>query len=360
MKAKATRFSLPSFPRAWRTMLTASVLALGVSVSATAAPTIEKTAKIEAGLYELVVSPSSGTVYVAATGKRGENAAQVIALDAKTLQQKQSIDVSAEPLFGLGLNEKTQTLYGTATRNGAVAAVDLKSGKVVATIKEGDRAHVREAIVDERANRVYVSLVGDEKSSAVWVIDGKTNTLAHIIAVPTKSLTGIALDAKRNRLYGTGMGAAEIVVIDLKKKEITQRWPAGGESPTNIAYDAKSDRLFVANQKSGSLTVLSARDGKLLKSVPTGEGALSVAFNPAANQVYVANRVAGTLSVVDAKSYEVVAQLPTGTLPQTIAVDRKNNLVYVSNKAKGLPRNAPADAKPVEDPEGDTIALIKP
>lgn len=356
------------FPRAGHAlaMILGAALALAAAPASAAAPVIEKSVKPAAGLYEIVASPSTGTVYVAGTGAPG---ARIVALDAATLQTKSSIDVSAAPLFGLGLNEKTQTLYGTATRTGVVSAIDLASGKVVASIRHGEGAHVREAIVDEAANRVYVSIVAGRgpvqqgatpEPSSVWVIDGRTNTLADVIPVEAAALTGIALDAQAQRLYGTAMGSNEIVVVDLAQKKLVQRWSAGGEGPTNLVLDPATQRLFVANQQTGTLTVLDARDGRLLKSVQTGDGALSVAFHPGRQQVYVANRQAGTLTVVDAKSYEVIANLPTGTLPQTIAIDSKTGLVYVTNKARGRPRNAPADAPAAEDPAGDTVTLIRP
>ena len=329
---------------------------------AAAEPKLGSSVKVGAGLYEIVHNPATGTVYVAAVGPRGaKDAARIYELDGATLKEKNAIDVSASPLYGLGINTATQTLYGTDTRSGSVSAVDLKTGKVVASIKHGDGAHVREAIVDEATNTVYVSVVGTRGAeSSVWVIDGKTNSFSHAIPVPAETLTGIALDAKNNRLFGTAMGAGTVVAIDLPSRKITSTWNAGGEGPTNLVFDAAGNRLFVANQKSGSLTVLDAKSGDLVKAVPTGEGALSVAYNPNTQHVYVANRAAGTVTVVDGKTYNVVSNLKTGTLPQTIAIDRKTNVVYVTNKARGLPRNAPPDAKPVDDPMGDTVTIIHP
>ncbi len=89
--------------------------------------------------------------------------------------------MTAEPAFGLGLNEKTQMLYTSNTRSGSVSAIDLKAGKVVATIKsEADpKAHTFRVLADEANNKVYVSLAS--KDGKIWIIDGKTNTIAHTI-----------------------------------------------------------------------------------------------------------------------------------------------------------------------------------
>lgn len=347
--------------------LTAAVAALVAASSALAEPTVERSVKVApGGLYEIVFNPADNDLYVAAVGPRGSTVAAIARLDGATLEAGQSIDVASNPLYGLGLNSRTQMLYGTATRSGSVGVVNLATGEVIAiTDGDDDSAHVREAIVDEARNKVYVTIVGggiDDvgRDNQVWVIDGATNTLERKITVRIGGLTGATLDSAANRLYVTGMSSNEVIAIDLSNDEIVGRWPSGGEGSTNVALDAEGQRLFVANQQSGDLTILSAATGELLGKVATGAGALSVAFNGAVDQVYVANRQAGTVTVVDADDYAVLANLETGTFPQTIAIDRATNAVYVTNKARGLPRDAPAGTPVPVDPAGDTVTIIRP
>lgn len=340
--------------------------AILVAFPALAAPAIEKSVKVPpGGLYEIVFNSADKSVYVAAVGPRGSKEPKIVVVDGGTLAVKREIDLGGNGLYGLGLNNKTQVLYGTATRTGTLAALDLKSGKIV-EIKDGeDAAHVREALVDEQNNKVYVTIVGGVGDKAasnpnqLWVVDGATNKIERKITVPTGSLTGGALDIPGKRVFVTGMGAEEVVAVNLTNDEVIGRWKAGSK-PTNVAYDAVAKRLYVANQGSGDLTVLDSSTGAHIATVKTGDGALSVAVNPKVGQVYVGNRQAGTLTVVDTKTNAVIANLNSGTLPQTIAIDPATNRVYVSNKAKGLPRNAPAGTPTPEDPTGDTLTVIKP
>ena len=346
-----------------QTLLAAAGVSL-LAQAAVAAPTIAAKVKIEeGGIYQIVHNEETDSVYVAVTGGQGT----VVVLDDETLAVKGSIDVSQAPLFGLGLNEETQILYGTATREEQLVAIDLATGNIVATVNHGENGHVREIAVDEDNNLIYVSVVGqrrgnnpDAPPSEVWVIDGKTNEFSHVISNPTQTVAGVAVDDDGERVFVTDMNLHQIVAVDAKSQEVLATWPTGGESPMNVTYDEDSNRLFVANQGSGTLTVLNATTGELLKSVATGEGALGVAFNERANQIYVTNRRAGTTSVVDGSSYEVLANLETGTFPQTVVVNEDDNLVYVTNKARGQPRNAPADAEPVVDDNGDTVVIIRP
>lgn len=372
----------------------AAVLALAFTASAASAqPRVERSIPVAPGVYELVFNPQNDDVYVAAAGSRSQNQATVVQIDGATLQVVNRIDVTAAPLFGLGLNARTQTIYGTSTRLGRVSAVRLSDGRVT-TFGEGRNAHVREAVVDEASDTVYVSVVGggspgrraaapaqgaaasgtaapapagdgDESgsASAVWVIDGAANTVRRVITLPdVAGLTGIQIDPRNNRLFGTAMSSNEIVVVDLTSGEVARRFASGGQRPVNLVYDAQGDRLFVANQGDGVLTVLNTGTGAVLATVATGAGALSVAHNPAVSQVYVANRGAGTVTVVDSRSYAVLANLQTGAAPQSIAIDRETNRVFVTNKTRGR-RPAPgadAPAPQADDPNGDTLTVIVP
>lgn len=358
-----------------RTYLAAALIAaLPIAACATsAAPTahtavtpevVSQTRIAPGGLYEIVHNPADGAVYIAAIGPRGANGARIARIDGASFAAGAEIDVSANPLFGLGLNSRTQTLFGTDTRGGVVSAIDLRTGAITSIGREGETPHLREIIIDEAANKAYASIVGFERNgerspSQIWVINGADHSIERVIDVETNGLTGIALDAANNRIFGTGMSSNEVVVVDLASGAAVARWPTQSEGPTNLVFDAASQRIFVASQGSGDLTVLDARTGAVIQKVATGAGALSVAYNAAVNQVYVANRQAGTLTVVNAADYSVVAQVDAGTLPQSIAIDRRTNMVYVTNKARGAPRGSPPGTPAPEDPEGDTLTVIR-
>lgn len=331
------------------------------------APSIERSVKVApGGLYEIAFNPADGQLYVAATGPRGANAAQVVRLDARSLDAGAAIAVAEAPLYGLALNARAQVLYGTATAGGSLTAIDLRTGRVTAGIKPEGAAntHVRQVLVDEADNTVYATIVGhgegaEAQPSQVWVIDGATNAGRRIITVPTETLTGAALSGD-GRLFVTGMGSNEVLSIDLSTDRVVGRWPAGGERPTNVAHDAAGDRLFVTNQGSGTLSVLNASTGALIRTVPTGEGALAVLHDPRRDRLYVTNRGAGTVTVIDATTYAVLGNLETGTFPQSLALDPATGAVFVTNKARGLPRNAPAGTPVPVDPNGDTVTVIRP
>ncbi|RTL91060.1 YncE family protein [Ancylobacter aquaticus] len=370
-----------------RSLVLATVALVSLAGAALADPEFVKTVKPGAGLYELVFSAPMNRVYVAAAGTRGAAETFIYALDPATLETKETIALGDDPVFGLGINNKTKTLYGTQTRDGSLAVVDLATGKVVAKLAKGEKAHVREVAVDEAANRAYVTVLGmRDTPSAVWIVDGARKEIVDSIDDIPGGIAGISLDAKNNRLFLSALQANEVVVVDLATKKVTNRFPSGGEGAINLVYDASGDQVFVANQGSGEVTVLDAKDGKIIKEIPTGAGALSLAIDPQRSLLYVTNRQAGFTSLIDTKTLEPVANIVTGSMPQTVAVDVATGNAYVSNKMKSAgrpprPATPPAGATaapgappaaapageaprprpvPMVDPYGDTVTLIKP
>jgi len=321
----------------------------------TTAQTLVKSSPAGSGVYEAVVNEQDGHIYVTSAGSRNSPGGAIYKIHPETLAITDSILMKDNPPFGLGINQKTQILYTTNTRTNSVSAVDIKSGKVVATFNNGkDKSHTREVVIDEDKNLVYVSDVGDP--SSIWVIDGKTNTVLYSIEKTGKTTTGMALNASKDKLYVTNMGTNEVAIIDLQSRLIEKSFPSGGESPVNLV--AAGDRLYVANQKSGTITVLNAQTGEVIRAIPTGAGAIGISFDKESNRIYSANRQTGTTTVIDANTYNVLADLPTGSHPNHVKVHPKTGAAYVINKTKGG-RPVEGQPAPAVDTNGDTITLIR-
>lgn len=362
MQRSAFISSLPRRGTLTQVIFCSAAALFTIAVSLVAAPSVGKNLKIGAGLYEVAVSESTNTVYVASTG--ADNT-KIFILDGDTLEQKGTIDVGENAAFGIALNDKTQTLYTSNTRAGNVGVIDLKTKKVVKVLKpEGfTNGHVFRVLVDEDSNMVYVT--APASPSQIWIIDGSKNEIVHVIPDAGATTTGVALNPAAKLLYAVSRGSNEILVFKLGTYELVKKIPSGGKASTHAAFDAKTNRLFVTNQEPGDITAIDVESGKLLGSAKTGETALGIQFNPSNNMIYVANRGSSTVSVIDAKNLEVVAQLQAGSMPNTVAFNRKTNVVYVTNKARRAPSGkgkdkAAAPAAPFVDELGDTVTLIKP
>jgi len=310
--------------------------------------------KVGSGIYELVYNDADNSVYVASVGSRTRPGGFLYRLDGSTLAVKDSIALTDTPPFGLTLNKKTQTVYSTNTRSNSVSAIDIKNGKVLASIvPEGEKSHTREAIADEKNNKIYVSDVG--RPSRIWVIDGKTQKLEKMIENTGATTTGLAIDESAQKLYATNMGTNKIVVVDLKSAAVIDSFATGGEGSVNLVLDKAANRLFVVSQKSEDVNVIDLKTKSVVKKLAAGKGALGIALDEKRNRLYTANRGDGTVTVIDTKSLTVLQHIKTGgTFPNTIAVNKTDGSIYVTNKGQGK-RDEPSYV----DPNGDVVTHIK-
>lgn len=335
------------------TVLTA-VAASGSVFLDTTTPDVDRQVKVHAGLYEIF--SHDGSVWVTAVGSSLVPGAKLVELDARTLEEKSSIDLGDSSGFGIAINRRTGTAYTSNTRAGNMSAIDLRTGRIT-TISDPDAdgaPHLFRVVVDEENNMVYASLA--QTPGGVWVVDGSTNRLDRVIDAGGSRSTGMIHDAERNRLYVSNIGDDFVSVIDLGSDRVIDRIPTVGSRSTQLAHDPSTDRLFVGNQGSNGVSVIDLNEMRAVHRIPTGQQPVGVAFNPLNSRLYVANRGAGTVSVIDTETYESVAELEIGTFPNAIHVDERSGLVYVTNKSARTPRGE----EPQLDPQGDMVTLIRP
>ena len=123
----------------------------------------------------------------------------------------------------------------------------------------------------------------------------------------------------------------QVLQIDARTLQILNRWPlAPGESPSGMAIDAVNRRLFVGcrNRK---LVVMNSDTGKVVTTVPIGEGVDANRFDPNTKVVFSSNGN-GTLTVVhedSADAYSVIANVPTRRGARTMEFDPRTHRVYL-------------------------------
>ena len=110
--------------------------------------------------------------------------------------------------------------------------------------------------LDRTAKRIYVAL---EKELLVF-----DYTLKKIGSTPMPDRPGgIAVHAKRDRIYVTLRDKAELAVFGITKLELLERVPAGAKSPLDVAVNHTTDRIYVsmrtAKGKTGSVATFATR-----------------------------------------------------------------------------------------------------
>jgi DNA-binding beta-propeller fold protein YncE len=156
-------------------------------------------------------------------------------------------------------------------------------------------------------------------------------------------------------IYVNSEDTAEVVVFDPKSLEVKKRFPIGvAKTPTGLAYDAKTNRLFIGCRNDPKMVVMDAATGKVIASFPIGAGVDFAAFDPEARLIFLSCGD-GTLSVYHAKSadeYEDAGAVKTQPSAKTMAFDPKTKKIF-------LPA-AEYQESPATDPSKRPRRTVKP
>ena len=282
------------------------------------------------------------------------------------------------------------------TRGDRLMVADVDSGKVVGGVPDLKRAH-GVALVPA-LHRGYVSSGGDDRvvafdleslkpvadiptgknpdamvfdgaSGHVFVFNGRSNDATVIDPAANRVVATVALPGQPELAAVDGLGHVfvnledthQLAAIDANTNAVTHVWALGAcEEPSGLAIDAKHARLFsvCANRQ---MAVLDARDGKLVASVPIGEGPDGAAFDPASGNAFSSNSD-GTLTVVhedDADHFRVLATVPTPARARTLALDGKTHRVVLPFAEFGAaPEPSTQEPHPRPPMKADTFGFV--
>jgi DNA-binding beta-propeller fold protein YncE len=124
----------------------------------------------------------------------------------------------------------------------------------------------------------------------------------------------------------------EIAALDAREMKLIAHWPlAGCEEPTGLAIDVAHRRLFAVcgNKK---MAVVDAENGRLVATVPIGEGTDGAGFDAERQLAFSSNGGDGTLTVVHEvtpEKFEVVQTVATRKSARTMTVDPKTHAVFL-------------------------------
>ena len=134
-------------------------------------------------------------------------------------------------------------------------------------------------------------------------------------------------------IYVNSENTNEVVVFDPKSLQVKKRFPiAGAKTPTGLAYDAKTNRLFIGCRNEPKMIVMDAADGKIVGSFPIAGNVDYAAFDPVAKLVFFSCGE-GMLSIYHQKSaddYEDAGAVKTQPGAKTMAFDPKTKKIFLT------------------------------
>jgi len=219
--------------------------------------------------------------------------------------------------------------------------VDLKTLQKIGTVKTVGK-NPDSMAYDSVTKRVFIM---DAASDDVTVIDAVSGTVAGSVTLAGTPEFVVA-DGK-GKVFINITDKGQIAEIDGRALQVLHYWSlAPGYNPSGLSMDREHRRLFSTCE--GMVVVMDADTGKVVATVPTGNGTDAAGFDPGAQLVF-ASAGEGLLTVIHEDSpnkFSLVGQVPTRYLARTLAVDLKTHNVYQVT-VKRLPGGASGGAGPV-------------
>src|ERR1700683_2622141 len=203
--------------------------------------------------------------------------------DTTTMQVIKTIDVDGGP-DGILFDPYNERVYIFSHRAPNATVIDAKDGNVVGTI---DLGGAPEQAVTDGKGHIYVDLEDKDMIAAV--------------------------DAKTMKVTGQ---------YDLQKK---------GGGPGGLAFDVKTHVLFASCQDPQTMVILNSEDGKILDTLPIGNGTDGATFNPETKEAFSSQRD-GTMTVIKENSptsFAVEQNVQTMTGAKTLTLDSKTGHILL-------------------------------
>lgn len=249
------------------------------------------------------------------------------------------IDGIAGTTHGIAFVHALGKGYTDDSDAGIAVSFDLKTLKVIARIKAEPDA---DGIVYDPASGHVLVIDGD--SGKVTVIDPKTDK-----AVATIDGGGgleFGVSDEKGKFYVDGVEKGEIVRMDTAKNVADAHWPMPGcTKPHGLAIDRANAVLF-ASCANKVMTIVSAKTGVVLATLPIGEGTDFAEFDAGRGLAFSSNRD-GTLSIIAEKSptsFAALAPVATQFGARTMAFDPRTGRIFLATADMAVnPSAAPAD-----------------
>jgi YVTN family beta-propeller protein len=150
------------------------------------------------------------------------------------------------------------------------------------------------------------------------------------VAVAVDAATGRAFVASRGPLDygGHPRGRGSVAVLDARAGTLLRTVTAGTD-PTAVAVAAQRGRVFVLNQGDNSVSLLDAASGRVLHTVAVGRFPLALTVDAPTGHAFVANYRSHTVSVLDGAGGRVVHTVAVPGRPWAVAVDARRRRAFV-------------------------------
>ena len=273
----------------------------------------------EGGWDYLSVDSAAHRLYVS-------HATHVVVIDTQT--NKVVGDIPDTPgVHGFAVVPELGKGFSSNGRENKVSVVDLKTLKLIQKIDTGENP---DWIVYEPSKKEVYTMNGRGKSASV--IDTATMKVVATIPLEGKPETAM-VDVKAGKLYINMEDLNSVKVVDIATHQVSATWPAAPcEAATGMAIDLAAHRLFLGCDNK-LMVMMDSGSGKVVYSVPVGEGVDATSFDPQTKLAFTSNGGAGTVTVAKEDSpslLKVVQTIKTVRGARTMTLDPATHTIYLA------------------------------
>jgi DNA-binding beta-propeller fold protein YncE len=229
-------------------------------------------------------------------------------------------------VHGVALANDLGKGYTSNGRDNSVTVFDLNTLKTLAKIMTTGGENPDFIAYDAVSRRI---LTFNGRSHNASVIDTASDKLVATIALTGKPEAAVA-DGK-GMIFVNIEDKNEITAIDTRKQAVAAIWPlAGCNEPAGLAIDTQARRLFVGCHNK-LMVILNADSGKVVTTLPIGEGVDANAFDAETKQAF-SSQGDGTLTIIKeetADRFSVQQTTSTQRGARTMALNPKNHDIYL-------------------------------
>jgi DNA-binding beta-propeller fold protein YncE len=304
------------------------------------------------------IASSGGWDYIkvdAASNKLFQSHGMQVNILDKTTGDSLGFIPNTTGVHGIAFIDSLNKGYTSNGRINTVTVFDLTTFKILKQIPTDQNP---DAIMYDNFSKKIITCNGKGKNLSI--IDPFIDTVVATIALDGKPEEAVSDDA--GKIYINIEDKSEIEEVDITTKEVLQHWQiAPGESPTGLAIDKITKRLF-AGCDNQLLVVMDALNGKVIDTLPIGDGCDGVVFDPKTRYVF-ASCGDGTLTIIQELSKNImrsIDKITTKKGARTIALDTATHRIYLPTaEFEPLPPGADKKTRPKIIPSSFQIIVLE-
>ncbi len=213
--------------------------------------------------YNLYFTPDGR--YAIAVAERLQ---QLDFLDSKSMKLDHALDVPCEGVDHLDYTADGRYLLASCEFGGSLVEVDVKRENVVRTVELAPAAMPQDVKLSPDGKVFYVA---DMQAGGVWIIDAHTFKKLGFVKTGAGA-HGLYPSRDARDLYVSNRTAGSVSVLSFKTRKVVKTWPIPGGSPDMGGVSANGKVLWLSGRYNAEVYAIDTHSGKLLARIPVQSG----------------------------------------------------------------------------------------